>query len=573
MLDDVGGEPADSLHTAECTLRREGKHVLLDEENRGIWVFSLSRAEKEELPQFLSPLGLGCSSSGIVQAADLTEIPSQVGSMQKHTNVPRLVPPLPKGPAETNAHAFNLNTKSPSQMPEHGFGVPQNDGANSRQGLKRTDLYPRVVAAITQSLVHSLAAHEEFLRIGPYTCIESRTLGERLVEDLTLRWVLEKTSTITLEVKWLSSGTLIISYSRGHLPRLCRASSILSDGKRRGLSHGLPLLLSPSGAIVKFHEIEETPMAHPSYRSLRNLKRSISFGLAHTGILVPQDSSWLRVLVENSSPCPDRERLINGHDNLSITLWPAYLCLCRDSIALQGDLPIGISSHFTQDGSMEALASAESWLLGKAARLEALETQRRKGELDAPRTKENRDADDDDGDLSDIGIQTSQYITQQDVSGIYPTPPDGVPANNFESPPTNKTHTTGIENVDDASSTPGALSQQYEEHGNEYLYREMDIDMFASNGLTEADFSFFDEPSMNDGKSLQEEPNHTIVDNLEGNVVTEPVPMTIPSDGNAAQEAYAIQDGRAEPPMSAEDRTMLGAQGMAACPNMFPLLS
>jgi len=41
------------------------------------------------------------------------------------------------------------------------------------------------------------------------------------------------------------------------------------------------------------------------------------------------------------------------------------------------------------------------------------------------------------------------------------------------------------------------MSGPLEETGNDELFGEMDIDMFASNGLTEDDFNFFDEPDAN----------------------------------------------------------------------------
>ena len=369
LLDDDGADIEDNFHFAECILREKGKHVLLDEDDPGIWVFSLSKSEEDGVSQFLNSVGLGCSRSGLVQAVDLTGASRQDGPVEKHENIPKVPASLLRGSGEMNAHALGMHIKSESQAMYHGMDIAQNHSRNSRQNLTIIEIYPRMVAAILKSLSSSVADYEDFLRVGPYTFVESRTLGETLVEDLALHWTSARTNTISLEVEWLSSGNLIISYSRGHMPRLYRVSHFLSENRRSGLSPEVPLLLSPSGATARFHGLEETPKTHALYRSIMEHKSSISTRLARSGVLVPQDSSWLRVLVEQNSPGQDGERIIHRPKNASITLWPACLCLCADPGAPGDDRPSDFIGNSTEHGSMDALASAESWLFGKAARL------------------------------------------------------------------------------------------------------------------------------------------------------------------------------------------------------------
>lgn len=563
LLDDDGADIEDSLHFAECTLRENGKHVLLDEDDPGIWVFSLSKSEGDGVSQFLNSVGFGCSESGIVQAVDLTGASRKDGPMQKHEKISKVPASLLRGQRDMNGHPLGMHIKSESQEMNHGMDVAQNHNRNSHQNFTIIEIYPRMVAAILQSLSYSMADYEDFLRVGSCTFIESRTLGERLAEDLALHWTSAKTSTISLEVKWLSSCTLIISYSRGHMLRLFRASHFLSDDRRNGLSPEMPLLLSPSGATARFHGIEETPKTHSLYRSIMEHKSSISACLARSGVLVPQDSSWLRVLVEHNSPSQDGKRLIHSPKNAAITLWPAYLCLCADPGAPDDDRPSDLIGNSTEHGSMDVLASAESWLLGKATRLKALETQRRKDESEIQKTKETQDTDVDD-DLSDIELQPNPYIASQDISGIYPTPPDGIPANILDSSPNNNPRSSGIDNEEDPGSTPGAVSRPYQEHGNEDIYGELDIDMFTANGLTEADFSFFDEPGLNDG-TLQEEANQIMVDDdLEGRIITNPAPATLSSDDNVVQFLQENQDGNVEQKLSGRGGEVFGEQGMPA---------
>jgi mediator of RNA polymerase II transcription subunit 13 len=569
LLDDEESGIGGNLFLAECALREKGKHVHPDKDNHGIWVFSLSKPEEDDVSQFLNSVGFNYSSSGVLRSVDVEWASRQDGTVQKHETISNTPASMVKSSAEANTHTLRMHIKSESQAMYYGMDIAQDQNPNSGQDFTTTEIYPRIVAAILHSFSYSVADHGDLLRVGPYTFIESRTLGERLVGDLAWQWPTARTSTLSIQVKWLSSGTLIVAYTRRRIIRLYRASHFLPDNRRIGLSREVPLLLCPSGVTAGLHALEEIPKAHPLHRSGMQLKSSISTRLARIGYSVPQDSRWLRVLIEHDPSSRARQRITHRPSNVSVTIWPSQLCLCTDPVALDDGQLRDLVNDLTDHGPMDALAKAESWLLGKAARQKALENQRRKDDSELQKVNENRESDNE-NDLSDIELQANPYIASQDISGIYPTPPDGIPTNILDSSPNNNLPTSGIGNEEDAGSTPSALSRPYEERGNEDIYGEMDIDMFASNGLTEADFSFFDEPGMNDG-TLEEEPSQIMIDaDVEGGIITDPASATMSSEDNTVQLIQSNQVDSAAQNLSERDGERLEEQGTLTRPCVHP---
>ena len=64
-----------------------------------------------------------------------------------------------------------------------------------------------------------------------------------------------------------------------------------------------------------------------------------------------------------------------------------------------------------------------------------------------------------------------------------------------DSSPKDVAENDNVESEQHAQPVPGTLTRPYAEHANGDLFDEIEMDIFTANGLTEADFSFFDEPS------------------------------------------------------------------------------
>ena len=556
--DDRGFGDSDQLHIAECMLRECGKHVLLEQDNSGLWVFSLCKAEQEGVPQALRSRGFCCSKAGILQAGGLSAAFNQSGLVKRPDGISK----TPRGPGETNTLAFGAHARPTSQSMSQGVRNPQDDISDSRHDLVVTQLYTRMVRAISKSLCRPLVDHKHFLQVGSSTYLEARTLGDRTIEDLRLSWASSTTSTLSVDLKWLPTETLLISYSRKPLRRLRQTSHLLAHSEKK-LSRDTPLLLSPSGIIARYHGIEDVLKKYQLSQSRIDIESLVSSRLAQSGIVIPRDTQWLRVLVEHTS-CEDGRQLADHQGHPVMTLWPAHLCFCEDAMAVVEDQQIGILTSPRDSGTMDALATVETWYLGKAARTTALETGRQKHELEVQQAEVSHASDDEDA-LSDPGLEMSHYYTApQDVSGIYPTPPDGIPTNPIYSSPNNNPLSAGLENEENRGATPGAICRPFDEQGNEDLFGEMDIDMFATNGLTEADFSFFDEPN---DVEMEGEPNQLLAENdLEMKNIPNTVQEVAPISDHLNYSTPENEDGHLRLAMASQDELLLGEPGMPPRP-------
>ena len=554
MEDDRGFADTNQLYIAECMLRERGKHVLLEQDNSGLWVFSLCKAEQEGVTQCLQSRGLSCSKAGTLLAEGLNAAFSQSGTLRRSDNILK----APRGLGETNTLAFGANSRQSLQNISQAVKTSQDNISDSRHDLAVTQLYTRIITAISRSLCRPLADHKHFVQVGSSTYLEARTLGDRIIEDLRLSWASATTSTLSLDVRWLPTQTLLISYSRKYLRRLSQTSHLLAHCEKK-LARDTPLLLSPSGRTARFCGIEDVSKKDQLSSSKIDIESMVSARLAQAGIVVPRDTQWVRVLVEHTS-YEDGRQLADHPGHPVVTLWPAHLCLCEDAMAAADDQESGTLKSSGDNGTMDALATVETWYLGKGARTMALESRRQRDEMDAQQVEVSHASDDEDT-LSDPGVDVSHYYTApQDVSGIYPTPPDGIPTNPVYSSPNNNPLSAGLENEEHRGATPGAIGRPFNEQGNEDLFGEMDIDMFATNGLTEADFSFFDEPN---DVAMEGEPNQLLAEsNLEMKNIPDIVEETRPAGGRISCSLSGNEDGLVRLAKVGEDELLPEELGM-----------
>ena len=352
-----------------------------------------------------------------------------------------------------------------------------------------SQVYSNFISAASCSLSHALGKRQGWIQLGPHSCIDSRTLGDDPVDNPDPHAWVATTSRLSFNVKWLSCGTLLISVFQTRLPKHSRVSTILSEGANAaGLALGSPVVFSPFGICGKFLGTEDTPKSDPQRKGTTQLKAMVSSRLAYRGIRVVQDATWIQVYVEHES---------NAFRDPLVSLWPADLCFCEDTMTSSSGENLEDPNRSIVDCSIDPLEQAESWFRGKAARREALQDRLREESKRAQVAQDIEDTDDEEY-LSPLEIPLDQGITPQDVSGIYPTPPDGPP----QAPPgmsnPHNLHSGDYVNEEKDLQPSEEARGDYDAQENDDLFGDMDIDMFASNGLTEADFKFFDEPGMMD---------------------------------------------------------------------------
>ena len=367
--------------------------------------------------------------------------------------------------------------------------------ASVGQGYTLTDIYPRILAAISHTLSYPLSKAKNLLLVGSCTYVDVRTLGDHAYEHLEMSLATAGTATVSCSIRWLSSGILLFALSEDTVPRLSTIPHVLlSSQGSSAVPLGGSLLLSPSGVVGQYHGIENTPKSHPLYRTRAEMKSSVSSALILRGISMPAKPQWALVLLEAGKNWRESKGE-NPLKNFRMTLWPAHLCLCKEVQTIVGNWKIAAAPGSAPSSGDDPLERAQKWFLGKPERMEALEARRLKDMAEAQRTKEAADMEDEDT-VSDFEPQMDRDLTPRDGSGIYPTPPDGLPSTAHDSSMNNEPHFNGHHDEANGGIASEGIHQPYEEQRNDDMFEEMDIDLFATNGLTEDDFNFFDEPSL-----------------------------------------------------------------------------
>ena len=390
---------------------------------------------------------------------------------------------------ERNTRVYRSNASPDTQLIVNELDGKRLEASSVSQNHLVSLVYSKFTSAASCSLSHALGDREGWIQLGPHACIDARTLGDDPVDTSDPHAWVATTSRVSFDVKWLSCGSLLISVFQDRLPKYSRVSTVLSEGANdAGLALGSPVVFSPFGVRGKYLGAEDPSKSDPQRKGTRQIKASVLSRLAYRDIRVIQDATWIQVHVEHES---------NIFKDPLVSLWPADLCFCEDTMTSFSGKDLEDFNRSIVDCSIDPLEQAESWFRGKAARREALQERLREESQRAQVAQDIEDTDDEEG-LSPLEIPLDQGITPQDVSGIYPTPPDGPP----QAPPglsnPHNLHPGDYNNEEKVLQPSDEARGDYDAQENDDLFGDMDIDMFASNGLTEADFRFFDEPGMMD---------------------------------------------------------------------------
>lgn len=482
-------ELAHRLQSVQYALREDGRHVLLDKEKAGVWVFSLSEALDESIAQNLGLHGLESTSVGSVRSGDLIAASSSNISAPPSVKTARSAPFSAAAVGELNTRAYgsnvSSNTQSSTSEPDH----KRREASDASRDHFVFKVYSNFISAVSCSLTYSLGKAQGWIQVGPYACIDVRTLGDDIFDNAGVHSRITTTTELSFDVKWLSSGTLLISFFQNQLSRHIRVSAMLPKNEcSTGLAVGSLLLLSPFGIRCQYLGTESIPESDVQCKSSALVKASILLRLAHQGVRNTQNATWVQVQMGRKS---------NIFFDPLVPLWPADLCLCTEVVNPVSGEDGGSLEWSIMDGLIDPLEEAESWSLGRAARMEAVQARVREESQGAQATKDIEDTDDEDV-LSPFETQMDQGITPQDVSGIYPTPPDGLPLALLGSSNPNNPHSGDYDDEERELRPSDEARGNYDGQEDDDLFEDMDIDMFASNALTEADFSFFDEPGMID---------------------------------------------------------------------------
>ena len=443
----------------------------------------------------------------------------------------------PKKFEGTNLQAFQANAFL-------GVSLPLSSSQATRGGRAGTPnlpqdnaaIYKRIISAISMSIYHALASKGACIPFAPFWFLSpgSASAKHGFCEVNCDSLFARPLSATSLNVDWLSSGTLVISSHPKPDSRWINTTNLHVDNRKDvGAAEVDLIVLAPLGVCAVYKGYESTthnlastysgsssssgigafePPEDPTYVDQKSWKRSVAALLDNYGFEISSDTQWIWVLTSGSITENNRPNVVESSTHT--ILWPSHLCFCQvqDPVADLCDY----SWAWERSGFkvLDPLADAESWFLGKNSRKQALEAQRRQTELET-RTRAGSSSSDDVDSLSELFIGIRRSFDQQALSGIYPTPPDAdrsqaINVMTVQDLDTARTpdERVPISSLNDSQEDSRDINEvpfispdadmglgEYDHLEGDDLFGDMNSDMFTANGITEADFNFFDQPA------------------------------------------------------------------------------
>jgi mediator of RNA polymerase II transcription subunit 13 len=358
----------------------------------------------------------------------------------------------------------------------------------------------------------------------------------------------------SIHIHWFSSGTLLVSTSTERTQTLRCLGNMFGDDQKQFI--GSCIRVAPNAMLACISSFED-PLEMPAddrnrqnqkkkvktdslEQSIEKWKSTVERWLGWRGYSIPnldKKSAWVTIRVGQLAQFPAMSPLMPS--SARDVLWPCALCFVPCSTdfgaltAKVHDLPT--SRAFQDDlkwfetpgsaGFRDPIDVAQHWYVGKLERDKILDVQRKakKAEEDATRRK-----DEPSGlyPSSPFNARTGVYGDLQAVSGVYPTPPDGIapgtglsstdtpsvsgtassvvlvpggsnPAINLSAPrdyPTTDNH----QHSSTSPTFPATLEPFQTSGEDDDLFEDMEEDGYVGTGIEEADFDFFDEPDGDD---------------------------------------------------------------------------
>ncbi|KAJ4378021.1 mediator of RNA polymerase II transcription subunit 13 [Neocucurbitaria cava] len=588
------GSPSEDIRAIEAELRQGLSLVIQDVSRPWLWLFQPSTVDKAEagqgaveLPE-LDGYCLQREQSGFIKATELSRPPLRAlnSTPSSGSNIS----------FSTASHKVLLSGGArPSQ------GSSQSQGTDSSQPPDCFTLYDlftsSVIALISFHLVRDCSVvalnHRTFVS-QPLTT-QGNDNAKPAMPPIP-HWL------TGINVHWISSGTLLVSTFTNRNPEIRCVADVTLPSEQE-LLVGRCVRVAPNGLLARIasfedpldsltEEVSQRPRKRAKIgsleQSIEKWKSTVKRWLGWRGYSLPnleKRSSWVRLRTGQmnqstvSSPAPsasDRD-----------IIWPRALCFYyftdwtgntapeTSTILTSEPADNDLRWYETPDstGFRDPLDVAQQWFLGKPNRDKILEARRKakKAEEEAARRKEDRPS------LyasSPLNARNGAYGDFQSVSGVYPTPPDGVvpgtavsysdtpsvsggtsniilapggnnPAINLSAPQDNG-HSDAQQLPMTSPVFPSGPDNFNTSSGNDDLFEDMEEDGYGGNGVNDADFDFFDGPDeedvdMVDASALPDDQITTIKDGQvpEPMAISEQVKEEMPDHLAALENALA----------------------------------
>ncbi|KAI1118434.1 mediator complex subunit 13 C-terminal-domain-containing protein [Nemania sp. NC0429] len=512
----------------EASLRRDGYLVFLDARRRGLWCFRLvikakPTTDPSDAPNFEKTIEIAGLAFVIVEEGAFE--PAQ---LIKHRFYGPNVAITPSSSVSSASSALDSAFRSAQSAVTPTYPVPtaEQDGKSlgpsdsklsSAASVK--DVYECLLQASYSIISSCFSSRTGAVPLSSRTLLLPTTIGSEYSASPRI--------IVLLRIYLTTTGSLIISMSHSFANHLVTLSeSVTSQLPPLGIT----VLAAPLGmfatcqlytltdAATTEGSLGQSPDTQHKFRSEKDdgpWKSLCARLMQSRALSLPMKSAYRWVALQRI-----RRRLVEQNSDGKRTpmlgpapsiYWPATLCFCKPLANLTingpGELP-----GSQVENNFDPLTTAKDWFLNAAER-EAMIDQKKR-ERDALAAQEVS--------LMDRPVQiptgssplASHRPSQSGapISGMYPTPPDGVQGvgvtpsidGNLSSPSNNATAATAadIEMVSHAPAGPFVEAWEGTEtkrervgasFESENLFGELGPDMFGDNDITEADFNFFDE--------------------------------------------------------------------------------
>ncbi|KAJ5595194.1 Mediator complex subunit Med13 [Penicillium hispanicum] len=469
----------------------------------GLWVFSSTPTFERLRPLYVKE---GDDESRKITVDSTTLKVSASGSISCQDLIKGLSSDSQNNGAQSAATQRPQQSQSSSRRP---------DGYSSSAAI-----YASFISAVTGAISLHLVRNHGALPLGSrtlFTAVENVGYESPRIDNGS---PFSRPCLTTVNVQLITPGILTISLqtiSQSGIIQLCKQSDDMANMFR--VQSGTDIWLCPNGTVARLVTANiESPAASspgnatPGYTTMkrRQWKLDVAQWLMNFGLHIESidEEPWVEIEVWEpffARLAGDARR--QGDESQSAfslkrMLWPARFCFKRTDPSIRSSWP--------QSPLEDPLEFAEKWLsnadslklnppIENVPRLE--EIQHKDHEMTSPRadSMENFES------LS----RMAQYPDLQTTNLVYPTPPDGAAAIGMSNVNTSDAYadehdfvspaaapdTTNLINAG-PSSNQAVGTGRYDASDDDDLFGEMNDRDFGSKGITDADFSFFDDPGL-----------------------------------------------------------------------------
>ncbi|TAQ85982.1 hypothetical protein B7494_g5690 [Chlorociboria aeruginascens] len=539
---------------AELLWRQEGSLVYCDPFRSGIWRFQSSSNASTKLQPDDSTMpdahisearnfNLSLRDKGVYESSSLVKnkpASSFSLSASSNTSSPSSIENIMRQSQATNARAIQANSGQDTSY-EPTTPSPRTKLAPGLGDLPPTqkDIHEYFISAVLNSIVYFLCHDHGFTPLNSRTLISAFSRAA-MAGNLRSNLLLQNNivTLATLDISLTSLGTLVFKAQSDPARGLQCLTNLQTPRKISSqIFPGTALWLAPGGNAARYQLSQNDFQMTESLR-LSDLQKSPidsvrgGFGditvakwksqclewLSAKGLNTAalEDGGWILVqIVKGNSPYLNADyQAIPVLEDLAIIPWPAHLCFRASSNRAIDTVPT------MTIGSRDPLMFAEEWFKGHKARANLRLKRQKERQITEASLKERAD-------VEARTIKSNSYSSAilrrgSNADAMYPTPPDAVhhpigttpTFDGTTSTPGNPTHLLPPDmdlpvpphpRVPDAEAESWAAagkkepinsSMIFNENDGDNIFGDIGGDLFGDTDITDADFSFFDEPDV-----------------------------------------------------------------------------